>query len=395
MRSIQKSSALLLVIAYIGFVSLGLPDAVIGVAWPSIREHFHLRQGNLALVFIAAGIGYFISSSFIGRILLRTPIGVLLAASSLLVAVSGFGFALAPIWILFAGCAIVHGLGSGAIDAGLNHYAAHHFSPRHMNWLHACYSLGATLGPLLMTAVLVQSGSWRTGYATVGAAMLSLSLLFFTTRKYWDSAPPPPETDRDPHATTTLRNSTVYLQVLIFFIYTGLEVSVGQWGFTLLTESRGISRENAGLWITLYWASIGVGRILFGFVVEAIGIDRLLRYSTSAAAIGALLLAGRFPSPLLGLILVGLGLAPVYPCMMTRTPQRLGKALAAHAIGFQVGAAMLGAAFLPSVCGLLADISGLEQIPKATAILAITLCLMHEFLLRRPGLSASPEKQPS
>ncbi|MDB6173056.1 MAG: putative transporter [Chthoniobacteraceae bacterium] len=387
MRS--KPAALLIFIAYIGFVSLGLPDAVIGIAWPSVRESFHLRQGSLSWLFIAAGIGYFISSFFIGRILFATRIGVLLAGSSLIVAASGFGFSLAPIWILFASCSIFHGLGSGAIDAGLNHYAAHHFSARHMNWLHACYSLGATLGPLMMTAVLAGSGSWRAGYAAVGTAMLVLSLLFFATRNYWESAPTPAEPRSSAQASVleTLANSTVRLQVIIFFIYTGLEVSVGQWGFTLLTESRGVARETAGLWITLYWASIGLGRILFGIVVESIGIDRLLRLSMGAAIAGTLLLAARMPAPfpLIGLSLAGLGLAPVYPCMMTRTPQRLGSNFAAHAIGFQVSAAMIGAAILPSLCGWLADIYGLERIPMVTAFLAMTLFLVHEILLRRPS----------
>ncbi len=381
---------LLLIIAYIGFVSLGLPDAVIGVAWPSVRDTFELRQANLSWIFIGAGCGYFLSSFFIGRLLSAMQIGLLLAGSSLMVAASAFGFSLAPLWILFASCSILHGLGSGAIDAGLNHFAAHHFSARHMNWLHACYSLGATLGPLLMTGVLASSGSWRAGYGAVGAAMSSLALLFFLTRAHWSD--PASSTGKDGAPAheghtlfATLRHGTVWLQILLFFVYTGLEITVGQWTFTLLTESRGLSPQRAGLWVTLYWASIGIGRVGFGIIVNHFGIDRLLRFGMLAALAGSLLLAANLPGlfPLAGLMLIGLGLAPIYPCLMTRTPQRLGIALSAHAIGFQVSAAMIGAALLPSLSGILADRYGLEQVPRVATVLAFMVLLLHELLLRR------------
>src|SRR5438105_7240083 len=137
-----KPSLLLIVLAYVGFVSLGLPDAVIGVTWPSVRDHFGLHQSALGLVFVASGCGYFLSSFFSGRVVTALGIGLLLAASTGLVAASGVGFALAPVWALFVACAVLHGLGSGAIDAGLNGYAAARLSARPMNWLHACYCLG-------------------------------------------------------------------------------------------------------------------------------------------------------------------------------------------------------------------------------------------------------------
>ncbi len=390
---------LLLLVAYVAFVSLGLPDTLIGVAWPSVRETFHLQQRSVGFVFLASGCGYFVSGFFTGRILHFVPIGFLLAASSALVATSAFGFAAAPLWLLFVGCATIHGLGSGAIDGGLNNYAAHHFSARQMNWLHACYSIGATCGPLIMTAFLVRSGSWRAGYAVVGTVMLLLASLFFATRRQWQnedeqksSSEEGRTTDRTATVRQTLTHATVWLQIALFFVYTGLEVTVGQWSFTLLTESRHISTSTAGLWVTLYWGSIGVGRVVFGFVVEQIGIDRLLRASTATAMIGALLLA-LFSSSLasvLGLVLIGLALAPIYPSMMTSTPQRLGPSLAAHAIGFQVAAAMLGAAALPGITGVIAQRTGLASIPLTTLTMAAVLWLLHETLRRRPATTAHP-----
>ncbi len=383
----MRSHQLLLVIAYLGFISLGLPDTLIGVAWPSVRDTFHLQQSAIAFIFFGTGLSYFLSSFFTGRLLNLLGVGVLLAGSSILVAISGFGYALAPVWVLFASCAILHGLGSGAIDAGLNHYVAHHFSARHMNWLHACYSLGATFGPLIMTGMLAWHGSWRAGYFTVASILLVLSVLFAFTRRKWDE--PEQATDAEPVAAATmteaLRHPVVWLQILLFFVYTGLEVTVGQWSFTLLTESRKLGTETAGLLVTTYWASIGVGRVLFGFIVDRLGIDRLLRLSMAAALLGTVLFALNIAGwvSAVALALAGLGLAAIYPCMMTRTPQRLGKALAAHAIGFQVGGAMLGAAALPALAGLFAQWFGTEAITVAAVGMALVLYLLHEGVVIR------------
>jgi fucose permease len=387
MKIDHDPARLLLIIAYIGFISLGLPDTLIGVAWPSVRDTFRLQQSAIALIFFGAGCSYFLSSFFTGRLLNMLGIGVLLTASSALVAFSAFGYAFALVWALFAACSLLHGLGSGAIDAGLNHYVAHHFSARHMTWLHACYSVGAMLGPLIMTGTVAGYGSWRAGYLIVAAVLLCLALLFGATRRKWGEPERAAATEPTESASVgiaeTLRHPTVWLQVALFFVYTGLEVTVGQWSFTLLTESRHVPKEMAGTWVTLYWASIGVGRLLFGLVVDRLGIDRLLRLSTLTSVLGTGLfsLTRSGPMSAIALVLVGLGLAAIYPCMMTRTPQRLGTALAAHAIGFQVSAAMLGAAALPSLSGFLAEKFGLETIAVVAVGLAFVILLLHESLL--------------
>lgn len=392
MMSKRRSDSLLWLIACAGFISLGLPDTLIGVAWPSVRDHFQLRQSEIGLVFVGSGCGYFLSSFFSGRLLQFMSIGMLLAASSALVALSGGGYGLAPLWGLFAVCSVVHGLGSGAIDAGLNHYAAHHFSAKRMNWLHACYALGATCGPVIMTQVIGigGQGSWRSGYLLVAAILLVLAGVFAFTRRRWDRPDDEgnPGAEREPGprmatTTETLRNRRVRLQVLLFFIYTGLEVAVGQWSFTLLTESRHIPPQTAGWWVTLYWGSIGVGRVMFGFIVERLGIDRLIRGSLVLSLLGVVLFALDLSQAMtaVSLALAGLGLACIYPCLMTRTPQRLGKALAAHAIGFQVSAAMVGAAVLPGLCGMLGEKAGLEAISPAFIGMAALLVVLHEALL--------------
>jgi len=387
------SGLFLIVLAYVGFVSLGLPDAVLGVAWPTVRDTFALPQGAVGFVFVASGFGYFLTSFFSGRLTHALGIGSLLAASTALVAAAMFGFAFSPLWVVFVACAVVHGLGSGAIDAGLNGYAAHHLSARHMNWLHACYCFGAMLGPWLMTAVLTTGGHYGTGYSVVGAVMLTLTVVFLFTRTRWGLASATAESG-EPHVGTraALRHSTVWLQMVVFFLYTGLEATISQWTFTVLTEFRGVSRELAGFAVGVYWGSIGIGRVVFGVVAERVGIDRLLRNCLLVAVAGAVLFALPLPAEaaFACVVLVGFGLAPVFPCLMTRTPQRLGTSLSAHAVGFQVGAAMIGAAAVPGALGLLAGLKGLGVVPIGVATGAVVLWLLHEGLVRRPNAEEPP-----
>ena len=395
-----KSPRLVLVICYIGFISLGLPDTLIGVAWPSVRETFQLRQSDIAWIFAGSGCSYFISSFFAGRLLKLTNVGMLLAASSGLVALSGFDYALARAWPFFAAGSLLHGLGSGAIDSGLNHYVASHFSARQMNWLHACYSVGAMLGPLLMTAMIASAGSWRWGYMIVAITLLLLAALFLSTQSHWadnanagsgdQAAPQLPSEEPAVTAGSALRQPLVWLLIFLFFVYTGLEVAIGQWSYTVLTETRGIEPKTAGFSVTIYWASILFGRIVFGFIVDRIGIDRILRLSTVTALAGTALFAWN-PAPAaipVSLALAGIGLAVIYPCLMTRTPQRLGKQTAAHAIGFQVAAAMLGAAALPSGTGFIPQYAGLPAVAIAILAAALVLFFLHEALL-----SSEREKQ--
>lgn len=383
---------LTIALAYVAFVSLGLPDAIVGIAWPTVRQRFLLTQESVGLVFLASGLGYFLTSFFSGRLIHHFGIGLLLAGSTGLVAMAMFGFAAAPLWGLFVSFALVHGLGSGAIDAGLNGYAAHYLSARHMNWLHACYCLGAMLGPLLMTAVLTSGSPYGTGYTIVGLVMLTLSLVFLATWSQWGRIAA--RVEAAPSSIGTLaafRHPAVLLQMAVFFVYTGLEVALSQWAFTVLTESRGMSTELAGIAVGVYWGSIGLGRVFFGVAVERFDIDRLLRVCLFAAIIGALLFAAtRTPAAqFAGMAVAGLGLAPVFPCLMTRTPARLGEALSRHAVGFQVGAAMIGAAVIPAALGLVAGRIGLPTLPFALTALAALLFILHEGLLRRPPLATT------
>jgi fucose permease len=387
----------LIALSFLAFISLGLPDTVLGVAWPSLRDHFGLSQASLGLVPLFGVSGYFVSGLLAGGLVRRLGVGALLAASSGLVALGLVGYAAASRWAFFFPVAAVIGLGSGAIDAALNGYAARHFPIRIMNWLHASWSVGATAGPAIMTAVLTLGASYRLGYAILAAALGAMTLAFTVTRRSWDD-PLPREPDGRPDAVqpeaapahasggsvwTALRSGRVWLQIVIFFAYTGAEAGTGAWCFTVLREARGLSVEEAGVWTTVFWASLTAGRVWLGFVVDRVGPDRLLRAATVAALAGAAGFAGLPGLPgRLGLALLGFSLAPVFPTLMARTPARLGDDIAHHAIGFQVSAATLGTAVLPGGFGLLAARAGAGVVPLLLVLSMVVLLGLHEVLLR-------------
>jgi fucose permease len=385
-------SVLLLFLAYLGFISLGLPDATLGIIWPSLRVGFELPQSAMGLVFVFGAGGYILASLSAGALMKRMGVGNLLAASTLLMVAALTGYGLALSWPFFLASAFISGLGSGAIDAGLNTYAASHFSEKHMNWLHGCYSTGATLGPMVLTAVLSAGLAWRLGYAAIALLMLLLGLAFVFTRHRWnDSAPV-----MAPHAPRNLRQllgqAPPWLQIVAFWIYTGCEVVAGQWSFSLLTESRGLDVTAAGTLVSAYWACHAAGRFAFGFIVERFGAERVLRASMMLAIACAGLIAQTLSTPLTAVGLIGLGfaLAPIFPCLMSLTPRRFGEANSQHLVGFQTTAAMLGVLSLPTLTGLLAERFSLEMVGVVLVTLAVALIAVHEalvFLLRRTSLS--------
>jgi fucose permease len=395
-RSTLRSSTTLLALAYLAFISLGLPDAVHGVAWPSLRASFDLPQALLGALLAVAAAAYFLSGMLAGKLMQGLGIGRLLAGSTALVTVGVLCFSAAPGFVFFVLAAPLVGFGSGAIDAALNSYAARNFSPKHMSWLHAAYAAGATTGPAIMTVVLSGGASWRVGYAVVGITQGALALAFVAARKLWEAGPSeqqvvmdapgnvgPVPLDEPPVGTlAALRSGRVWLQIAIFFLYTGIEVSAGQWSYTLLTEDRGFSGTAAGTWVAIYWGGLLVGRLVLGFAVERVGQVTLLRLAT----LGVLLFAVLFAIPGLkvgaaALPLLSFSLASIFPGLMSETPRRVGAQTAPHAVGFQVSAATLGVAVVPSIAGLASEHFGLEAIGWVVAGCALVLVGLHERLV--------------
>ncbi|MEN3334919.1 MAG: hypothetical protein V7641_4284 [Blastocatellia bacterium] len=386
-------------LAYLGFVSLGLPDGLHGVAWPFLRATFHLPLDALGTLLVMFTIGYLLSSFSSGWLLSRMNVGALLAFSCLLMAISLAGHALTPRWLWMVALGVVAGAGSGAIDAGLNTYAATHFSPRAVNWLHACYGVGAAIGPVIMTTVLNAGNSWRWGYAIVAISQLAMAIAFGLTRSLWTTRSLSSQAKRQAPAASsrrTLRLPATWLSIATFFVYTGLETAAGTWAFSLFTEGRAIAMREAGLWVSIYWGSLTAGRLVFGFVAELRAARLLLRLCLVGIALGAALIWLNLSnlSSFLGLALMGFAAGPIFPSMIAATPGRLGEAHTANAVGFQIAAAVLGQSLLPATVGVVASRLGLESVGPSLLLAALLLIALHESL-RFTGPQAITEAAPS
>jgi fucose permease len=370
----------LFVLTYLGFVSLGLPDTVTGVVWPSVATHFALPLGVLGTVLVASLAGYLVSSLSAGTAVQRLGVGGLLSASGALVAVSLAGFGLAPAFWVFLAAAVVAGLGAGAIDAGLNAYAARHFSARQMSWLHGFWGVGATLGAMAAAAVLAAGMPWQATYAILGVAIVGLTGTFFVNRRAWGDAGAEAGEDARREAPGTvgeaLRHPLVWAQMLAFFCYTGVEMTAGNWGFTLLSQYREVSVGLAGTAVTCYWGALTAGRFLLGAIADHLGVYRLLGLSAAMTAVGGLTfaLAPWTWLAMAGMAVLGFSLAPIYPGLMTQTPMRLGR-LSDHGVGFQVGTAMLGAVSIPGLGGVVLEKAGIAGLNAMVAVLVVTLAV--------------------
>ena len=244
----------LVVLAYVAFIALGMPDGLLGVAWPSIRAGFSIPLDAVGLLISTAVTGYLISSFSSGPLIARLGVGRVLATSCALTGVGLIGYTLVPEWWMMVLLGLVAGLGAGAIDAGLNTYVAANFDEGLMQWLHACYGIGVTLGPIIMTIALTTLDSWRIGYRIVGGFQLALAACFVLTLAMWDKKEAPAGGEKPKRLTDyktpmgeTLRQPRVWLSALLFFLYVGAEVSFGIWTYSLLVESRGFSPAVAGL----------------------------------------------------------------------------------------------------------------------------------------------------
>lgn len=385
---------LLALLAFAAFVSLGLPDGLLGVSWPSIRGDFGLPLDALGTLVVVQTAGYLASSFLSGRILQIIPIGSLLALSTAAAALALLGFAATAFWPLMIACAFLAGLGGGAVDAGLNAYGATHFSARTLNWLHAFFGLGTTIGPLVVTAVLDAGLGWRWSYLAVGSAQLALALLFHRNRSRWGLAAElgsgPGASVRGAGIRDTLRRPIVWLGMLTFFVYTGVEIATAQWCYSLLTLARGVPETTAGLLVSLYWGSLMAGRVLFGIVADRVPLAATLRGCILAALAGALLfwIEPSRPLSFAGLMTIGFFLAPIFASLISLTPGRVGAEHAASAIGFQIASAALGGASVTALAGLAARSFGLEVIGAAITICAMVLLILYEAFMRA-GASAS------
>jgi fucose permease len=362
----------LILLAFVAFIALGLPDGLLGVGWPSIRAGFAVPLDAIGLLLFASVAGYMTSSFLSGFLLARVGVGRMLAASCLLTGLALIGYTLVPQWWMMVVLGVFAGLGAGAIDAGLNTYVAANFSERIMQWLHAFWGVGITSGPIIMTIGLTTLHTWRFGYQVVGVFQIVLAVGFALTLAMWNRHKAPVGgvaekklTDYKTPFGETLRRPQVWLSMALFFLYVGAEGGLGTWTYTLLTESRGVDVTLAGFFAGSYWFTFTIGRIVAGLFANRVGVNRLVLGGLIGALAGAGLLVWD-PSPIsnvLAVAIIGFSIAPIFPAMMSGTRVRVSDHYAANTIGMQMAATGFGMAIIPSLMGVLARQFSLEIIP--------------------------------
>ena len=358
-----------------------MPDGAFGVAWPRIYPELNLPLGLAGTVLTMGTIFAAISGFSSGWLLARWPTGPIVLVSGLLTS-SGLlivAHTQSAAWLYAA--AVPLGFGAGAVDACLNGFVARHYSGRHMNWLHSCWGIGATAGPLLLGYAMGTTLGWRGGYLTLGLIQLGLALLFACTLGWWKHVPE--RSQHEAHGAaggkvpTMLANSAAgWLSALIFAFYVAAEMTTGLWAGTVLVASRGFTPATAGFCTAGFFAAITAGRILVGFVVDQYGNRRLVAWGLVLAILGmaGFAVATTPLAAAVALILTGLGFAPVYPCLMHEVPRRFAPEAAQTVIGRQSGAASLGAAALPALAGWVAQHS-LAAVPVLIAVIVLMLAV--------------------
>lgn len=379
-------STLLLIVIYLAFISLGLPDTLLGVAWPTMR-------GSLSLPLEAAGIFTMIttlstafSSIVSGHIIKRAGTGRVTFISCTLTGSALLGYSIAPslFWLLVL--TVPLGLGAGAVDAGLNNYVAKHYSSRHMSWLHCFWGIGASLGPNIMTVVLIQANSWQAGYRTIGLIQMALASILLLSLPLWKIREEKREFAEGGNrgfATTGSREEKeaprsiwgykgILFSIAAFPLYTAIESGTGVWLGSFLVEGRGIAQVTAGIWVSMFYVSITAGRFLTGLITDRFTNRQMIRGGLLIAIAGAFLAALPIRALILpGIILAGLGCAPVFPCMIHETPRRFGNGPSEIITGYQVGTAYVGGVTIVPLFGLLAGRVSLEVIPVCILLSAI------------------------
>jgi fucose permease len=370
-----------LMIIYMTFISLGLPDSLLGVAWPLIQSEYGspFEAAGLVSMFIAGGT--IVSSFASGAVHKHLSTGKIALVSCLMTALALLGFAFSPalIWLLLF--AIPLGLGAGSVDAALNNYVANHYKAHHMSWLHCFWGIGATMGPIIMSQFIAVQNSWRGGYFTVSMIQLALAALLFFTLPLWNrmanefhKSPMDIKVDQESAAvssnkpvgkTNYLNIKGVKLSLVSFLFYSGVEITMGLWGSSFLINVKELSASSAAQWVSLYYGGITIGRLITGFVTLKISNRLLIRIGQTIALAGVLLLLLPLPNifSLIGFIMIGLGCAPIFPCMLHETPARFGKENSQAIMGYQMALAYTGSTFLPPILGVIAARTTIGLLP--------------------------------
>ena len=382
--------SLLIAIIYMAFISLGLPDSLLGSAWPVMHGELGVPLSYAGIITMIISGGTIVSSLCTTRVVKKFGTGLTTAISVALTALALFGFFLSHSFWLLCVFAIPYGLGAGAVDAALNNYVALHYSSRHMSWLHAFWAVGVTISPNIMGACLTNNLSWNAGYFFVAALQTLLVILLFSTLKLWKKDGDEEETEETKALSVAqaLKIKGAPLVMIAFFSFCALEGTAGLWASSYLVEYREISKETAALLASLFYFGEMIGRFLNGFVADKWGDKRMIRLGIIVMLVGiaVILLPVTTDVPaLLGIVVLGLGAAPVYPCVIHSTPDNFGRENSQALVGIQMASAYLGTTFMPPVFGLLAQYVHVGLYPVFLGVFAVLMLITTELLNRKLG----------
>lgn len=374
---------LLLAVIYLSFISLGLPDALLGSAWPSIYPQFDVPVSYAGLLSMIISFGTIVSSLQSDRLIRRLGTGKVTAISVAITAAALFGFSVSrSFWILCL-WAIPYGLGAGSVDASLNNYVALHYKSRHMSWLHCMWGVGASAGPYIMGFVLERGMEWNNGYRIISVVQAVLTAVLLFSLPLWKKGGEMGG-DRQP-AGRALSLGEIFripgaLQIIAcFFCYCALEQTTGLWASSYMTLYRGISAETAASFTGMFYIGITAGRALSGFITMRFSDTQMIRMGQAVIGAGVLTMLlpfGKFPL-LIGLVLIGLGCAPIYPCIIHSTPSLFGADRSQAIIGVQMASAYVGSCLMPPLFGLLARAVSVSLFPWYLLAVLAVMAVMH------------------
>lgn len=381
--------SLLLAIIYIAFISLGLPDSLLGSAWPVMHEGLGVPVSYAGAVTMIIAGGTIVSSLSSDRLTRKLGTGLVTAVSVLMTALALFGFSISGEFWMLCLWAIPYGLGAGAVDAALNNYVALHYASRHMSWLHCFWGVGASISPYIMSFALAGGHGWSSGYRYVSIIQIVLSVCLFASLPLWKQSHTQ-KTEEKVEARVLsfgqmLKIPGVVSVLILFFGYCALEQTTGLWASSYLVDYRNVSAETAAQFASLFFLGVTFGRFLCGFVADRLGDRTLIRVGILTAAVGVVLVLlpvqANLPA-LAGLIIIGFGCAPIYPSIIHATPFNFGKENSQAIIGVQMASAYVGATFMPPLFGVVASYVGIWLYPLYLMVFAVLMLILSESLNR-------------
>lgn len=386
----------LLALIYLAFISLGLPDSLLGSGWPVMHAELGVSVSFMGIVSMVISGGTILSSLLSDRLTHRLGTRIVTVVSVFLTVVALFGFSISTrFWMLIA-FAVPYGLGAGAIDAALNNYVALHYKAKHMSWLHCFWGVGTIVSPFIMGYALTHS-TWNAGYRIVGLIQLAIAVLLLVTLPVWKIHADATETaGRRVGLRAALRIKGVPFLLLGFFAYCSAETTTMQWASTYFVEVKHLPAERAATLAALFYIGITAGRFLSGFLTEKLGDRGMIRLGAGVLACGiaALLLpVESYYLAFAAFLVIGLGCAPIYPCIIHSTPANFGAESSGAIIGIQMASAYVGSTFVPPLFGLMGKALGFSILPVYLAVFAALMLVMTELTFRTTGAARKEPKQ--